>query len=65
MLRELRVALAQAQVAMDTETPAQVLAEHEALVDDIWRLSTNKAVARIREHTAYSMRGVIAAIGDR
>ncbi|MGN6187869.1 MAG: GntR family transcriptional regulator [Conexibacter sp.] len=63
MLRALRVALAQAQVAVEPETPAAVLREHRQLVDDIWTLPRAAAVERIRAHTAESMDGVIAAIG--
>ena len=62
MLRELRVALAQAQTAMVTESPRAVLREHHALVEDLWGLSPRQAVARIREHTDHAMNSTIAAI---
>lgn len=62
MHRELRVALAQAQVAVAVEAPEAVLREHEELVDDLWTLRPAQAVRRIRAHTEQSMADVIAAI---
>jgi DNA-binding GntR family transcriptional regulator len=63
VMRELRLALAQAQV--EFEDPAAMHREHKELVDDLWRLSPRKAEERIRENIRGSMADVEAAMALR
>ncbi|MGN6189931.1 MAG: GntR family transcriptional regulator [Conexibacter sp.] len=62
VMRELRLALVQAQV--EFQDPAAMHREHQQLVDDLWRLSPAKAEQRIRANVEGSMADVKAAMQD-